>query len=96
VAFHQAAVEAGRAILAEPNALKAMVAMAPTVAAVYSHINHVGGDMSFLVRERSGGRPRRRQSVGADWAASARQYRPLISAFHWKPSHATQRLFSLT
>jgi gamma-glutamyltranspeptidase len=54
VAFHHAAAEAGRAILAEPNALKAMVAMAPTVATVYPHINHVGGDMSFLVRERSG------------------------------------------
>jgi gamma-glutamyltranspeptidase/glutathione hydrolase len=52
---HHAAAEAGRAILAEGgNALEAMVAMAATVASVYPHMNHVGGDGFFLVRERSG------------------------------------------
>jgi oxamate amidohydrolase len=52
---HHAAAEAGRAILAEGgNALEAMVAMAATIAAVYPHMNHVGGDGFFLVRERSG------------------------------------------
>jgi gamma-glutamyltranspeptidase/glutathione hydrolase len=52
---HHAAVEAGRTILAEGgNALEAMVAMAATIAAVYPHMNHVGGDGFFLVRERSG------------------------------------------
>ena len=52
---HHAAAEAGRAILAEGgNALEAMVAMAATIAAVYPHMNHVGGDGCFLVRERSG------------------------------------------
>ncbi len=64
-----AAVEAGRAMLAEGgNALEAMVAMAATIAAVYPHMNHIGGDGFWLVREPSGrvralhGRgPRRRQ-----------------------------------
>ena len=52
---HHAAAEAGRAILAEGgNALEAMVAMAATIAAVYPHMNHVGGDAFWLVRERSG------------------------------------------
>jgi gamma-glutamyltranspeptidase/glutathione hydrolase len=52
---HHAAAEAGRAILAEGgNALEAMVAMAATIAAVYPHMNHVGGDGFWLVRERSG------------------------------------------
>jgi gamma-glutamyltranspeptidase len=52
---HQAAVEAGRAILAEGgNALEAMIAMAATIVAVYPHMNHIGGDGFWLVRERSG------------------------------------------
>jgi oxamate amidohydrolase len=52
---HHAAAEAGRAILAEGgNALESMVAMAAAIAAVYPHMNHVGGDGFFLVRERSG------------------------------------------
>src|SRR3954453_15416497 len=64
---HPAAAEAGRDILAEGgNALEAMVAMAATIAAVYPHMNHIGGDGFWLVREPSGrvraltaaGRPR--------------------------------------
>src|SRR5262249_62318269 len=52
---HEAAVEAGRAVLAEDgNALEAMVAMAATVAAVYPHMAHLGGDGVWLVREPSG------------------------------------------
>ena len=52
---HAAAAEAGRAILAEGgNAIEAMVAMAATIAAVYPHMNHIGGDAFWLVRERSG------------------------------------------
>jgi len=52
---HSAAVEAGRAILAEGgNALEAMVAMAATIAAVYPHMNHLGGDGFWLIREPSG------------------------------------------
>jgi len=52
---HAAAAEAGRAILGEGgNALEAMVAMAASIAAVYPHMNHVGGDGFWLVREPSG------------------------------------------
>jgi oxamate amidohydrolase len=52
---HAAAVEAGRDILAEGgNAVEAMVAMAATIAAVYPHMNHVGGDGFWLIREPSG------------------------------------------
>ncbi len=52
---HFAAVEAGRAILAEGgNALEAMLAMAGTIAAVYPHMNHLGGDGFWLIREPSG------------------------------------------
>jgi gamma-glutamyltranspeptidase len=52
---HHAATEAGRAMLAEGgNAIEAMVAMAATIAAVYPHMNHIGGDAFWLVREPSG------------------------------------------
>ena len=52
---HHAAVEAGRATLADGgDALEAMVAMAATIAAIYPHMNHVGGDGFWLVREPSG------------------------------------------
>jgi oxamate amidohydrolase len=52
---HHAAAEAGRAVFAEGgNALEAMVAMAAAIVAVYPHMNHVGGDGFFLVRERTG------------------------------------------
>jgi oxamate amidohydrolase len=47
---HHAAAEAGRSILAEGgNALEAMVAMAATIAAVYPHMTHIGGDGFWLV-----------------------------------------------
>jgi oxamate amidohydrolase len=52
---HHAAAEAGRATLAEGgNAIEAMVTMAAAIAAVYPHMNHVGGDGFWLVREPSG------------------------------------------
>ena len=52
---HHAAAEAGRQVLAEGgNAIEAMVAMAATIAAVYPHMNHVGGDGFWLLRESSG------------------------------------------
>ena len=52
---HYLAAEAGRDILAEGgNALEAMIAMAATIAAVYPHMNHVGGDGFWLVREPNG------------------------------------------
>jgi gamma-glutamyltranspeptidase len=52
---HAATVEDGRAILAEGgNAIEAMIAMAASIAAVYPHMNHVGGDGFWLVRQPSG------------------------------------------
>src|SRR6201993_2699515 len=52
---HRDAVEAGRLALAEgANALEAMVAMAATIAVVYPHMNHLGGDGFWLVHEPSG------------------------------------------
>ena len=52
---HAAAVEDGRAILAEGgNAIEAMIAMAASIAAVYPHMNHIGGDGFWLIREPSG------------------------------------------
>src|SRR5215471_880718 len=52
---HFAAVEAGRAILAEGgNALEAMISMAAAIAAVYPHMNHIGGDGFWLVRQPNG------------------------------------------
>jgi gamma-glutamyltranspeptidase len=52
---HLAAVEDGRAILAEGgNAIEAMLAMAASIAAVYPHMNHIGGDGFWLIREPSG------------------------------------------
>ena len=73
---HSAAVEDGRAILAEGgNAIEAMLAMAASIAAVYPHMNHIGGDGFWLIREPSG-RVRaimgagRAGAVGADASVS--------------------------
>src|SRR5215472_7570077 len=52
---HHAAVEAGRAVLAEGgNALEATVTMAASIAAVYPHMAQLGGDGIWLIREPSG------------------------------------------
>jgi gamma-glutamyltranspeptidase/glutathione hydrolase len=52
---HHLASETGRAVLeAGGNALEAMVAMAATIAVVYPHMNGIGGDGFWLVREPSG------------------------------------------
>src|SRR5665213_2299566 len=52
---HAAAVDDGRAILAEGgNAIEAMLAMAASIAAVYPHMNHIGGDGFWLIREPRG------------------------------------------
>ncbi len=82
---HAAAVEDGRAILEEGgNALEAMIAMAASIAAVYPHMNHIGGDGFWLVREPSG---RVRAIMGAGRAgekATPRFYRE--SGHHEIPS----------
>jgi gamma-glutamyltranspeptidase len=65
---HSAAAADGRAILAEGgNAIEAMLAMAASIAAVYPHMNHLGGDGFWLVREPSG---RVRALMGAGRAGS--------------------------
>jgi len=73
---HTAAVEDGRSILAEGgNAVEAMLAMAASIAAVYPHMNHIGGDGFWLIREPSG---RVRALMGAGRAgakATPRLYR---------------------
>jgi oxamate amidohydrolase len=52
---HALAADAGRAVLAEGgNAIEAMLAMAATIAAVYPHMNHIGGDGFWLIREPRG------------------------------------------
>ena len=52
---HSGTVEAGRSILAEGgNALEAMLAMAASIAAIYPHMNHIGGDGFWLIREPNG------------------------------------------
>src|SRR5579863_6745692 len=49
---HSATAAAGRQILLEGgNALEAMIAMAASIAAVYPHMNHLGGDVFWLFRE---------------------------------------------
>ena len=65
---HMKAAEDGRAILAEGgNAIEAMIAMAASIAAVYPHMNHIGGDGFWLIREPSG---RVRALMGAGRAGS--------------------------
>ena len=73
---HGLAAEAGRAILAEGgNALEAMVAMAATIAVAYPHMNAVGGDAFWLVRE-PGGRVRAIEACGpAGSLATIERYR---------------------
>src|SRR3954465_15922393 len=51
---HAATVEDGRAILEEGgNAIEAMIAMAASIAAVYPHMNHIGGDGFWGLGEKS-------------------------------------------
>src|SRR4029077_12747675 len=70
---HHAAAEAGRAVMADGgNAIEAMVAMAAPIAPVYPHMNHVGGDGFWLVRERSG-RVRALMAAGRAGAGALRE-----------------------
>lgn len=61
---HIAAARAGKAILAEGgNAIEAMLAMAATIAVVYPHMNGIGGDGFWTIRE-PGGRVRVIEACG--------------------------------
>ncbi|MGB8277039.1 MAG: gamma-glutamyltransferase family protein [Methylovirgula sp.] len=52
---HHLAAETGRALLAEgANAIEAMLGMAATIAVVYPHMNSIGGDAFWLIREPDG------------------------------------------
>ncbi|MGQ3673430.1 gamma-glutamyltransferase family protein [Xanthobacter sp. TB0136] len=52
---HILAAQAGRDVLAEGgNAVEAAIAAAATIAVVYPHMNHLGGDGFWLIREPSG------------------------------------------
>ncbi len=71
---HGAAVADGRAILAEGgNAIEAMIAMAASIAAVYPHMNHIGGDGFWLIREPNG-RVRAIMGAGRAGAKATRQF----------------------
>ena len=70
---HHAAAEAGREILADGgNAIEAMVAMAASIAAVYPHMNHIGGDGFWLIREPRG-RVRAIEACGPAGALARRE-----------------------
>src|ERR1035437_6139044 len=70
---HAAAVEDGRAILAEGgNAIEAMLAMAASIVAVYPQMTHVGGEGFWLIREPSG-RVRAIMGAGRAGAKATRQ-----------------------
>jgi oxamate amidohydrolase len=73
---HALAAESGRAILAEGgNAVEGMVAMAATIAVVYPHMNAIGGDGFWLIRE-PGGRVRGIDACGpAGRLATIKRYR---------------------
>ncbi|HEX8168504.1 MAG TPA: gamma-glutamyltransferase family protein [Beijerinckiaceae bacterium] len=73
---HRLAAETGRAVLDEGgNAVEAMAAMAATIAVVYPHMNAVGGDAFWLVRE-PGGRVRAIEACGpAGSLATIERYR---------------------
>ncbi|GJD47911.1 Oxamate amidohydrolase proenzyme [Methylobacterium crusticola] len=73
---HHLAAESGRAVLAEGgNAVEAMLAMAATIAVAYPHMNGIGGDGFWLVRE-PGGRVRAIEACGpAGRLATASRYR---------------------
>jgi gamma-glutamyltranspeptidase/glutathione hydrolase len=73
---HRLAVAAGQEILAEGgNAVEAMLAMAAAIAVVYPHMNHIGGDGFWLLREPSG-RVRAIMAAGpAGSAATLQLYR---------------------
>jgi oxamate amidohydrolase len=73
---HALAATTGQAILAEGgNAVEAMAAMAATIAVVYPHMNAIGGDAFWLIRE-PGGRVRGIEACGpAGSLATIKRYR---------------------
>ena len=69
---HHLAAQAGQTVLAQGgNAIEAMTAMAAAIAVVYPHMNGIGGDGFWLVRER-GGRVRGIEACGPAGALATR------------------------
>ena len=65
---HSLASQSGQTILREGgNAIEAMIAMAATIAVVYPHMNALGGDGFWLIREANG---RTRYIEGCGYAGS--------------------------
>ena len=90
---HREAVEAGRSILIEGgNALEATVAMAAMIAVVYPHMNHIGGDGFWIVRESSG----RIRYIEACGFAGAKATRALYAEHGYKTVPARGSLAALT
>jgi oxamate amidohydrolase len=75
---HMSAVAAGEAVLREGgNALEAMIAVAAAIAVVYPHMNGIGGDSFWIIREPSG-RVRYIEAAGvAGEHATIERYRKL-------------------
>ncbi|MFN3891725.1 MAG: gamma-glutamyltransferase family protein [Beijerinckiaceae bacterium] len=91
---HSAASAAGQAILAQGgNAIEAMTAMAATIAVVYPHMNGLGGDGVWLVRE-PGGKVRCLEALGA--AGSRATIRSYFDKGHEKAIPARGPLAALT
>ena len=86
---HHAAAEAGRDVIAEGgNAIEAMIAMAATIAAVYPHMNHIGGDGFWLFRAPIG---RIRAIDAAGFAGERRPPRALSRARDDPAARAARR-----
>ena len=78
---HRLAAETGQAILAAGgNAVEAMVAMAAAIAVVYPHMNGVGGDGFWLVREQRGRIHALDASGPAGSLATIKRYPATVSA----------------
>ncbi len=88
---HAAACEAGLAVLREGgNALEATIAVAAAIAVVYPHMNGIGGDSFWVIREPSG-RVRAIEACGfAGEHATLERYRKLeLSAIPLRGPQAT-------
>lgn len=91
---HGSASAAGQAILIQGgNALEAMVAMAATIAVVYPHMNGVGGDGVWLIRE-PGGKVRCLEAIG--FAGSSATIRAYFDAGHERATPPRGPLAALT
>jgi gamma-glutamyltranspeptidase len=91
---HSAAAAAGQAALVQGgDALEAMVAMAATIAVVYPHMNGLGGDGVWLIRE-PGGKVRCLEALG--FAGSRATIRSYFKLGHEKTLPARGPLAALT